>query len=74
MLDYYGYAANFENQRKNQEGALKFFIKDMELPKNPVFTQEETAEIYKKRQSNDTTQPHLLRGVAWSVWKNDSYE
>ena len=51
MLDYYGYAANFENQRKNQEGALKFFIKDMELPKNPVFTQEETAEIYKKRQS-----------------------
>ena len=48
LLQYYGYAANFENQRKNQDAALKYFIKTMDLPKNAVFTPEETAAIYKK--------------------------
>lgn len=48
MLQYYGYAANMENQRKNQDAALEYFKKTMDLPKNPVFTPEETAEIYKK--------------------------
>lgn len=48
MLQYYGYAANFENQRKNTDAALKYFIKAMDLPKNPVFTAEETKAIYKK--------------------------
>ncbi len=48
MLQYYGYCANCKNQQKDQDAALKFFQKTMELPKCGVFTPEETAEIYKK--------------------------
>lgn len=48
MLKYYGYAANFENNRKNQDGALKYFKKTLDLPNNKVFTPEETAAILKK--------------------------
>jgi len=48
MLQYYGYCANFKNQWKDQDGALEYFKKTMDLPKSKVFTPEETAKILKK--------------------------
>lgn len=48
MMQYYGYAAQFENARHNSDGAFKYFVKDMEFPKNPIFTKQETDSIYKK--------------------------
>lgn len=48
MMQYYGYAAQFENARHNADGAYKYFVKDMEFPKNPVFTKAETDSIYKR--------------------------
>lgn len=51
MLQYYGYAANFENQRHNQKGAYKYFVKDLELPNNTIFTKAEKDSIIKKNKS-----------------------
>lgn len=48
MMQYYGYCANFKNQQKDQDGALEYFKKTMDLPKSAVFTPEESAKILKK--------------------------
>jgi tetratricopeptide (TPR) repeat protein len=48
MLQYYSYCAGFKNARKDQQGALEYFKKAMDLPKSAVFTPEESQKIYKK--------------------------
>lgn len=47
MLDYYNYAGVFMNQSHNLEKSLEYFEKYYNMPKNPVFTPEQTDSIYK---------------------------
>lgn len=47
MISYYAYAGQFENQRGNKDGAYKSFINYLNLPKNSVFTKNQTDSIYK---------------------------
>ncbi|MBQ8098802.1 MAG: hypothetical protein IJ244_04695 [Bacteroidaceae bacterium] len=47
MLKYNGQVASFMLARKDQDGALKYLIKDLEMPTHPVFTKAETDSIYK---------------------------
>lgn len=48
MLNYYNYAGIFKAQGGKNEESLKYFEKYINMPKNPVFTKEETDSIYKK--------------------------
>ena len=47
MLDYYNYAGVFMNQSHNLEKSLEYFEKYYNMPKNPVFTPEQTDSIHK---------------------------
>lgn len=49
MLDYYNYCGVFEYQSGHQQQALDYFQKYIDLPKCPVFTQNETDSIYKSK-------------------------
>ncbi len=51
MLDYYNYAALFVNQNGNRNEAITYFKKFIELPKNPVFTPQQTDSIYKAKKT-----------------------
>ena len=46
MLNYYNYAGIFQNMAGNTEKSLEYFEKYINMPKNPVFTQQETDSIY----------------------------
>ncbi len=50
LLDYYNYAAIFMHQNKNTDGAITYFEKYLNLPKNPIFSQHETDSIYKSKK------------------------
>ena len=52
MLDYYAYAAGFQNARKDIDGAYNSFEKAINMPKNPVFSKEETDSIYAKKNDD----------------------
>lgn len=47
MVGYFAYAGQFENERGNKKGAYKAFEQYIQMPKNPVFTKEQTDSIYK---------------------------
>ena len=51
MLDYYNYAALFVNQNGNRNEAITYFKKFIELPKNPVFTPQQTDSIYMAKKT-----------------------
>lgn len=46
MLDYYNYAAMFMYQRGDTVAAINYFEKYLDMPKNPIFSQQETDSIY----------------------------
>ncbi|MBR1387531.1 MAG: tetratricopeptide repeat protein [Alloprevotella sp.] len=46
MMDFYNYAGQFASMRGDLEGAAKYFEKYYDLPKNPVFSPEETQNYY----------------------------
>lgn len=50
MLSYYNYAAMFQYQNRNMEGAIKYFKKYLDYPSNPVFTQAERDSILAANQ------------------------
>ena len=50
MLEYYAYAGQFCNQMGDRDGAYNAFLKYLDMPKNPVFTKEETDSIYANNQ------------------------
>lgn len=52
MLDYYNYAAMFMNACNNKEKSIEYFQKYAEMPKNIVFSQEETDSIYQSKKQN----------------------
>lgn len=62
MLDYYNYAAMFQYQRGDTAAAIKYFEKYLDLPKNPIFSQQETDSIYadpKKRAGYTQTRLNI---------------
>ncbi len=52
MLDYYNYAGMFMNAAGNKEKSVEYFQKYAELPKNVVYTQDETDSIYAAKKLN----------------------
>lgn len=51
MLDYYNYAAVFMNQCHDADKSMELFKKYLSLPKNPVFSKQETDSIYASKHS-----------------------
>lgn len=51
LLDYYNYAAVFMNQNKQADKSMEYFEKYLNLPKNPIFTKEETDSIYASKRA-----------------------
>ncbi|WP_347719019.1 hypothetical protein [uncultured Alloprevotella sp.] len=47
MLNYFNYAGIFKAQGGKNEESLKYFEKYINMPKNPIFSQQETDSIYK---------------------------
>lgn len=48
MLGYYAYSGGFANSNGRPQEAYKYFVKYMDMPKNPMFTKHESDSIYKK--------------------------
>ena len=52
MLNYYNFAGVFTNQLQDYSASMEYFKKYYDMPKNPVFTPEETDSIYAAQKSN----------------------
>ena len=52
MLDYYNYAAMFMNANGNKEKSIEYFQKYADMPKNGVFSKQETDSIYSSKAQN----------------------